>query len=75
MCFSDSGEIQGRRKPSATNDKRVTAVKTYDFAYGHGRKTFDYYENHVIKEVRTEEFPVMEDVKAGVLDAIYHPIG
>ena len=50
-------------------------MKTYDFAYGHGRKTFDYDENLVIKEVRTEEFPVMEDVKAGVLDAIYHPIG
>ncbi len=51
------------------------AMKQYDFAYGRGRKTFQIDEDRVLKEVRTEEFPVMEDIEAGVLEAIRHPIG
>lgn len=51
------------------------AMKQYDFAYGRGRKTFRIDEDRVLKEVRTEEFPVMEDIEAGVLEAIRHPIG
>ena len=50
-------------------------MKTYDFAYGRGRKEFSIDESLVIKEVRTEEFTPMSDVKQGVLDAIYNPIG
>ena len=50
-------------------------MKQYDFAYGRGRKTFQIDEDRVLKEVRTEEFPVMEDIEAGVLEAIRHPIG
>ena len=50
-------------------------VKTFDFAYGHGRKQFSIDDAHILKEVRTEEFPPMTDVKQGILDAIYHPIG
>ena len=46
-------------------------MKTYDFAYGRGRKEFSIDESLVIKEVRTEEFTPMSDVKQGVLDAIY----
>ena len=51
------------------------AMKEYDFAYGRGRKTFTIDDARVLKEVRTEEFPVMENVKEGVLEAIRNPIG
>ena len=51
------------------------AMKTYDFAYGRGRKTFTVEEARVLKVVRTEEFPPMEDIRGGVLEAIRHPIG
>ena len=51
------------------------SLKQYDFAYGRGRKTFSLDDSDVIATVRTEEFPVMADVKAGVLDAVRHPIG
>ena len=51
------------------------SLKQYNFAYGHGRKTFSLDDSDVIATVRTEEFPVMADVKAGVLDAVRHPIG
>lgn len=50
-------------------------MKTYDFAYGRGRKEFSIDESLVIKEVRTEEFTPMSDIKQCVLDAIYNPIG
>ncbi|MFU0842671.1 MAG: Lar-N domain-containing protein [Burkholderia sp.] len=51
------------------------AMKEYDFAYGRGRKKFSIDEDLVIKEVRTADYPVMKDIKGGVLDAIRHPIG
>lgn len=51
------------------------ALKKYEFAYGRTTKTFEIEESDVIKEVVTQEFPVMEDIKQGVLDAIYNPIG
>ncbi len=51
------------------------ALKEYDFAYGRGRKQFKVDEDRVLKVVRTREFPVMEDVEAGVLEAIRNPIG
>ncbi|MCI6530656.1 MAG: nickel-dependent lactate racemase [Mesosutterella sp.] len=50
-------------------------TKQYDFAYGRGRMKFDLDEDLVLQEIRTEEYPVMQDVKAGVLEAIRHPIG
>ncbi len=50
-------------------------MKTYEFAYGHSSKKFTIDEEQVIKEVRTEPFPVMTDIKSGVLEAIYNPIG
>ena len=50
-------------------------MKTYDFAYGRGRKQFPIDESLVVKEVRTEEFTPMSDVRKGVLDAVYNPIG
>ena len=51
------------------------AMKTYDFAYGRGRKNFTVEEDRVLKVVRTEEFPPMEDIRGGVLEATHHPIG
>ena len=51
------------------------SMKTYEFAYGRSSKKFKIDEELVIKEVRTKPFPVMEDIKSGVLEAIYNPIG
>lgn len=47
----------------------------YDFAYGNGRKTFQYDSDDVLKVVRTEPFEVMQNVHEHVLEALYHPIG
>ncbi len=50
-------------------------LQTYDFAYGRGRKQFTINKDQVLKEVRTEDFPPMQDIRAGVLEAIRNPIG
>ena len=50
-------------------------IREYDFAYGRGRKKFTLNDDKVLKEVRTKDFTPLEDIKASVLDAIYHPIG
>lgn len=50
-------------------------VKQYDFAYGRGRMKFELDEELVKGVVRTEDFAPMTDIKAGVLEAIRHPIG
>lgn len=50
-------------------------MKTYEFAYGRSTKKFTIDEELVIKEVVTQPFPVMTDIKSGVLEAIYNPIG
>ncbi len=51
------------------------AKETYTFAYGRGTKTFEYEADDILKVVRTENLPVLEDVRGAVLDAIRHPIG
>ena len=51
------------------------ALTTYDFAYGRGRRTFEFDSDDVIKTVRTEPCEVMQDVEAHVREALYHPIG
>ena len=51
------------------------SIRTFDFAYGRSRKTFELDDELILKEVRTETFPVMENVAEGVLEAIHHPIG
>lgn len=51
------------------------ASKQFTFAYGHCTKTFDYEENDILKVVRTEDFPPMQNIEQGILDAINHPIG
>jgi nickel-dependent lactate racemase len=50
-------------------------MKKFTFHYGHGTKSFELDEKRIIKEVEMPQVPPMTDVKAGVLDAIYHPIG
>lgn len=50
-------------------------MKTCEFAYGRSTKKFTIDEELVIKEVVTQPFPVMTDIKSGVLEAIYNPIG
>lgn len=50
-------------------------LQTYTFAYGRGEKEFTIDNDKVIKEVRTEDFPPMQDIRQGVLDAVRNPIG
>ena len=50
-------------------------LQTYTFAYGRGEKEFTIDKDKVIKEVRTEDFPPMTDIRQGILDAIRNPIG
>ena len=51
----------------------MTTVE-YKYKYGHGYKTFKLEQEHVLDEVKIAEFPPLTDLKAAVLDAIYHPI-
>ena len=51
------------------------AIRSYDFAYGRGRKQSSLDDSLVLKEIRTEDFAPMTDIKGGVLEAIRHPIG
>lgn len=46
----------------------------YKYKYGHGYKEFSLPEEHVLGEIKMAEFPPLENLKASVLDAIYHPI-
>ena len=51
----------------------MTTVE-YKYKYGHSYKTFKLEQEHVLDEVKIAEFPPLTDLKAAVLDAIYHPI-
>lgn len=51
------------------------SINHYSYKYGHGSKEFSLDADRVIKEVKVAQMPLLEDVKAAVLDAIYHPIG
>ena len=46
-----------------------------EFAYGRGTKTFAVPDEDVLAEVRTADFPVIENIPEAVLDAVRHPIG
>lgn len=50
-------------------------IQTYEFAYGRGTKTFELDDARVLKEVRTRDFEVMQDIEGGVLEAVRNPIG
>ena len=49
-------------------------MKTFEFAYGQGKKTFSLEEERIIKEVRTEPFDPIKDLKAAIHDVLYHPV-
>ena len=51
----------------------MTTVE-YKYKYGHGYQTFSLEKEHVLDEIKIAEFPPLTDLKAAVLDAIYHPI-
>ena len=44
------------------------ALQKYVFAYGRGTQSFEYDDADVLKVVRTEPQPVLEDVKGHLLD-------
>ncbi len=46
-----------------------------EFAYGRGTKTFAVPDEDVLAEVRTADFPVIENIPEAVLEAVRHPIG
>ena len=50
-------------------------MKKYTYAYGRKTMDFEVDESKVLQEIRTKEFPVVQDVKQAVLDAINNPIG
>ena len=50
-------------------------MRKFEFAYGHGKKAFEFDENDLIKIIRMKEFPPLKDIKSCVLEAIRHPIG
>lgn len=49
-------------------------MQEYKYKYGHGYKTFTLDSDHVLGEIKMGDFPPITDLKAAVLDAIYHPI-
>ena len=51
------------------------ALQKYEFAYGRGTQSFEYDDADILKVVRTEPQPVLEDVKGHLLDMLEHPIG
>lgn len=46
----------------------------YKYKYGHGYKEFSLPEKHVLGELKMKQMPPLENLKAAVLDALYHPI-
>ncbi len=46
----------------------------YKFHYGRGFQTFSVDDDKVAKVIKIADTPVLPDLKAAVLDAIYHPI-
>ena len=46
----------------------------YEYHYGHGTMEFEVEKERVIAELNVAKTPLVENLKAAVLDAIYHPI-
>lgn len=51
----------------------MTTVE-FKYKYGHGYKTFALEREHIIGELKTKDMPPIKDLRAAVLDALYHPI-
>ena len=45
------------------------SISHYSYKYGHGSKEFSLESDRVIKEVTVAKMPLLEDVKAAILDA------
>ena len=44
------------------------SISHYSYKYGHGSKEFSLESDRVIKEVTVAKMPLLEDVKAAILD-------
>lgn len=51
------------------------AMKQFTYPYGRSEMSFELPEEKIITEIQVAKVPVLEDIKASILDAIYHPIG
>ncbi len=49
-------------------------MKKYSYKHGRGYLDFDLEENRVLAELQAKELPPVENLKASILDALYHPI-
>ncbi len=47
----------------------------YAYKYGHGYKTFSLADERVLGELQVAALPPLQDLRAAILEAIYHPIG
>lgn len=50
------------------------AIKNYKYNYGHAYKHFSLEEERVLGELKTKNTALLSNLKAAVLDALYHPI-
>lgn len=50
------------------------AIKNYKYNYGHAYKHFSLEEERVLGELKTKNIALLPNLKAAVLDALYHPI-
>lgn len=50
------------------------AIKNYKYNYGHAYKHFSLEEERVLGELKTKNTALLPNLKAAVLDALYHPI-
>lgn len=50
------------------------AITNYKYKYGHGYKHFSLEEERVLGELKTKNTALLDNLKAEVLDALYHPI-
>ena len=50
-------------------------MKEYQFAYGHGSVTVPLDEGSVLAVLHGNDAPAMQDIRAGLLESLAHPIG
>lgn len=50
------------------------AIKNYKYNYGHAYKHFSLEEERVLGELKTKNTALLPNLKAAVVDALYHPI-
>lgn len=50
------------------------ALAKFSYKYGHGYKEFSLDDTKILAEIKMPEMPPIQDLKAAVLEALYHPI-